>query len=82
MTFKHKFNQVSELGSKTVGEVAFIDDNDREIQYLITKKKNYQHKPEYKSVFQALLNLRKIWESNIYKYLALPKICIKTVTLE
>ncbi|XP_044746394.1 protein DDB_G0276689-like isoform X2 [Coccinella septempunctata] len=83
LTFKQKYEGINELKSqnKSTGEVAFINRDNRNIYYLITKEFYYE-KPKYETVFKALIDLRKLCENNNEKYLALPRIACGLDQLE
>ncbi|VEN46293.1 unnamed protein product, partial [Callosobruchus maculatus] len=56
-----------------VGQVLELRSDQRRLYYLISKVKSYQ-KPTYRTVWEALLNLRqKLLTANVLK-LAIPKI--------
>ncbi|XP_045479182.1 uncharacterized protein LOC123684075 [Harmonia axyridis] len=75
LSFKNKFGQIKNLLSqnKSVGQVAKIRHKNRNIYYLITKE-FYHEKPSYKTVFNSLLNLKKLCIQNKDTHLALPRI--------
>ncbi|XP_044751643.1 uncharacterized protein LOC123311642 [Coccinella septempunctata] len=75
LIFKTRFGQVDELKSqnKTVGQVAYISDQNRRIYYLITKALFFQ-KRTYQTVFKALMNLKILCQQNNESHLAFPRI--------
>lgn len=73
--FKKIFGSVNTLRQqeKTIGEVAELKLPTRNIYYMITKFK-FNDKPSYRTVWNALRDLKRKCESNQDKNLALPKI--------
>ncbi|XP_074040987.1 tropomodulin isoform X2 [Leptinotarsa decemlineata] len=73
--FRESFGSVNVLleQKKMVGEVAELKLPERNVYYLITKFK-YHDKPSYRTVWNALRNLKKTCEDNQDKKLAMPKI--------
>ncbi|VEN48109.1 unnamed protein product [Callosobruchus maculatus] len=75
--FQRLFGQVDELKRQggRVGQVLELR-SDRILNYLISKEKSYQ-KPTYRTVWEALLDLReKLLSANVLK-LASPKLACK-----
>ncbi|VEN43885.1 unnamed protein product [Callosobruchus maculatus] len=69
------FGQVDELKRQggRVGQVLELRSGQRRLYYLISKEKSYQ-KPTYRTVWEALLDLReKLLTANVLK-LAIPKL--------
>jgi len=58
---------------KDVGTVAFLEENQRFIFYIITKELSY-HKPSYDNISAALNELRDLIVEHHIKNLALPRI--------
>ncbi|KAG5863138.1 hypothetical protein JTB14_018616 [Gonioctena quinquepunctata] len=56
-----------------VGEVAELRLSEKNAHYMVTKFRYYE-KPSYRSVWNALRNLKKKCEENKDQYLAMPKI--------
>ncbi|VEN61189.1 unnamed protein product [Callosobruchus maculatus] len=73
--FQRLFGQVDELKRQggRVGQVLELRSGQRRLYYLISKEKSYQ-KPTYRTVWEALLDLReKLLTANVLK-LAIPKL--------
>ncbi|VEN40030.1 unnamed protein product [Callosobruchus maculatus] len=73
--FQRLFGQVDELKRQggRVGQVLELRSDQRLLYYLISKEKSYQ-KPTYRTVWEALLDLReKLLTANVLK-LAVPKL--------
>ncbi|KAF0709813.1 Macro domain-containing protein [Aphis craccivora] len=73
--FKNIYKRVGELMDqrKDVGTVAFLEENQRFIFYIITKELSY-HKPSYDNISAALNELRDLIVEHHIKNLALPRI--------
>lgn len=69
------FGRVGELMDQRpdVGTVAYLQQNDRFIYYLITKELSYR-KPTYDSITAAIKNLRDFIVKHDVKKLAIPRI--------
>ncbi|VEN41965.1 unnamed protein product [Callosobruchus maculatus] len=73
--FQRLFGQVDELKRQggRVGQVLELRSDQRRLYYLISKEKSYQ-KPTYRTVWEALLDLReKLLTANVLK-LAIPRL--------
>lgn len=75
LKFRQIFGNIDKLRSMKckVGEVAYLQDNDRYIFYLITKEKYFQ-KPTYKSLELSLQNLYNLCKKLDIMKLSIPKI--------
>ncbi|KAJ8949943.1 hypothetical protein NQ314_008089, partial [Rhamnusium bicolor] len=73
--FKKKYGREDELKNqnKTIGEVAEIRQEGRNVYYLVTKRW-YNEKPRYEDLWKALKTLRRRSEENGDKQIAMPKI--------
>ncbi|XP_029348323.1 ADP-ribose glycohydrolase OARD1-like [Acyrthosiphon pisum] len=73
--FKRKFGRVGELMDQrpNVGSVAYLQENDRFIYYLITKELSNQ-KPTYNCITAAITKLRDLIVEHGVKKLAIPRI--------
>lgn len=73
--FKRKFGRVGELMDQrlNVGSVAYLQENDRFIYYLITKELSNQ-KPTYNRITSAITKLRDLIVQHGVKKLAIPRI--------
>ncbi|KAG5880375.1 hypothetical protein JTB14_027282 [Gonioctena quinquepunctata] len=73
--FKQLFGSVNTLieQKKMVEEVAELRLSEKNVYYMVTKFRYYE-KPSYRSVWNALRNLKKKCEENKDQYLAMPKI--------
>ncbi|VEN59237.1 unnamed protein product [Callosobruchus maculatus] len=75
--FQRLFGQVDELKRQggRVGQVLELRSNQRRLYYLISKEKSYQ-KPTYRTVWEALLDLReKLLTANVLKLAILRLAC-------
>ena len=75
IVFKKKFGRVDEIKRQNIktGGVAYIQDGERFVFYLITKER-YFHKPSYTSLKNSLFSLRELILKYNIKKLALPRI--------
>ena len=75
LRFKNLFGRVQELKNqdKGVGQCAVLDDDDRKIFYLITKRL-YFEKPTYQTMEKALLDMKNTIILNKIKTLRMPLI--------
>ena len=73
--FRFKFGRVDEVEkqSVSVGQVAYLKDNDRYLFYLVTKDK-YYHKPTLKSLQLCLEYLVRLCNSLNVKEISIPRI--------
>ncbi|KAG5867153.1 hypothetical protein JTB14_016230 [Gonioctena quinquepunctata] len=73
--FEQLFGSVNTLmeQKKMVGEIAELRLSEKNVYYMVTKFRYYE-KPSYRSVWNALRNLKKKCEENKDQYLAMPKI--------
>ncbi len=73
--FRFKFGRVDELEkqSVSVGQVAYLKENDRYLFYLVTKDK-YYHKPTLKTLQLCLEYLVRLCNSLNVKEISIPRI--------
>ena len=73
--FKSKYGKVDELKdqNKKIGEVAYIQAENKHIFYMITKFMHFD-KPTYETLEQCLINLKKLCLMFNIKSLAMPMI--------
>lgn len=73
--FKKRFQRVDELKSQNAktGQVAILEDGDRFIYYLVTKRR-YFDKPTYKTLQSSLAAMRHHCLSNDVKEISMPQI--------
>lgn len=73
--FRSTFGRVGELMDQKpgVGDVAYLQQNNRYIYYLITKERSFK-KPTYESLTAAILKLRDFIVEHGVKKLAIPRI--------
>jgi len=73
--FKRKFGKVRELLAqrRSIGQVAFINDGERFVFYLVTKHR-YYHLPTYESLEASLVDLKNSCVNLNVRELAIPRI--------
>lgn len=75
VTFKSRFNRISELAEqqKSVGDVAVLQDSNRFIYYLVTKQFSHD-KPTYETLKSSLMSMKRHCIENNVRKVAAPKI--------